>query len=158
MAWALIIIGTILTLHGLVEKYREYKIKQEYSSRAEQFSFLKDELEEIEFRLSKTLNDMDFHRQEMEKVIAGVNRREEDEKSASQPRPDENNNFENIISGKFREVKSENRKTTSGKHEKIIALARKGETSETIAGKMDLGVREVELILKLYRRKVDAGV
>lgn len=169
MSWILIIVGVLLIIMGGYLKYQQLKSRDRKRPSVDgEFTdeYLKrtNKLREIDAELDRLLESIALKEKKIrEKLI-------DTEPAILQTKQlPVDNNFKKLLADNFqgkRELKnsqegkisSKKIEKTNSKYSSVFALADKGMAVEDIAHKLDLGIRETSLILKLYRKEEDSVV
>lgn len=170
MPWILIIIGILLIIMGGHLKYQQLKSRDKKLSLADRKfadEYLKrtNKLREIDNELDHLLESIALKEKKLREKLADSNL-----EGPSVRQLPADNNFKNLLVDSFQgEMEQKNsrgdnissntaKKTSNNKYNSVFALASQGMAVEDIAHKLDLGIRETSLILKLYRKEEDSVV
>ena len=163
MIW--IISGVLLIITGIYLKYQEYQagnpvIIDEYLEKGKKLQNLNEELEEL-------IQSIEEKEKALQIKIDNLLQLEDKllEKSSKDPAEEkEQTEFKELLNREYswRKKRRAFREPVvggiSGKYQEVLQLAREGMEIDEIARKLNLGIRETGLILRLYQKEEDSLV
>lgn len=147
MAWILIILGIILMSVGIYTKYKNIEKNKEYFSDGEILIKKQNRLEEISRELDIIISEIQAKEKEIARAVKNFEISSYKHKGS----------FQKVLEQSYNNISDKRlkKKNLPEKYSKILKLADRGMKSDEIAAELDLGIRETELILKIYRNGVD---
>ena len=164
MIW--IISGVLLIITGIYLKYQEYQagnpvIIDEYLEKGKKLQNLNEELEEL-------IQSIEEKERSLQIKIDNLLQLEDKllEKSGKDPAEEkEQTEFKELLNREYSLAEEEDSLPgepvvggISGKYQEVLQLAREGMEIDEIARKLNLGIRETGLILRLYQKEEDSLV
>lgn len=164
MNW--IISGVLLIIIGVYLKYQEYQagnpvIIDEYLEKGKKLQNLNEELEEL-------IQSIEEKEKALQIKIDNLLQLEDKllEKSSKDPAEEkEQTEFKELLNREYSLAEEEESLLgepvvggISGKYQEVLQLAREGMATDEIARKLNLGIRETGLILRLYQKEEDSLV
>lgn len=183
MPWILILIGVFLMVIGGYFKYQQFKpeysnlsltrdnLEDEYIKQSNKLKKINNELDQLiksidikEKIITEKLNNIINFQSTVEKPVSNLDTNNEEKKLFQI-----NSDFKKVFDRHYHETKEQknNEKESiiknfddriNSKYNSVFSLASQGMDVEDIAKKLNFGVRETSLILKLYRKEEDSVV
>ncbi len=169
MAWWLIATGGLLFLLGLfvkIKEYEDYGDYKDFQNLTTQKRYIRrndneninnndKSLEMVVKDAEKKQKRLSMINENLDQIIQEISKKEKKiqdslaEMNSKTTNQSLNNNFKKILNKTSEEI---NENTLSEKHKKIINLYEDGFSEEEIADKLNIGVRETGLILRMHKR------
>ena len=162
MSWYFIVAGLVLIIVSIYEKIKMYNNKNKIISKSETGNNLditagnssnqiqidsNPESKNIDKKLDKIISELNTNRDEI------LNQIENNEyKSVTNDSRSVASNFQNILQKKYEKDEKNDQKLPE-KYQKVVSLSREGKNAEEIAQELNIGIRETNIILKLYKQR-----
>ena len=165
MGWWLLIFGIVLLAGGIMLKIKEYEDFGDYKdfqNLTTKTRYLKGETNKSNNSIDEVISDAGNKEKqlrrinnELDEIITEIHSKEERIKNILEESKKED--MENLEKKNFKKMlKNSTEKIEDNelpeKHRKIFELYNKGHKEEEIADKLNIGIRETSLILKMHRR------
>lgn len=146
-------------------KSRDRKLPSVHREYTDEYLKRTNKLREIDDELDRLLESITLKEKKIRERLA-----DSDSAALSVRQLPADNNFKRLLADSYQEkTEQENssgdntssnavKKRTNSKYNSVFSLAKQGMSVEDIAHKLDLGIRETSLILKLYRKEEDSVV
>lgn len=162
MYW--IISGVALIIGGLYFKYQYYQAGNsvklaEYLEKSNKLKNINGELEE----LIQAIDEKEKALQSKIDSLLQLENKLLEKSNSDSPQPEEQVDFKDLLNGQLAEKEeslSPDQETgvIAAKYQEVLQLYRQGLTAEEIARKLNLGIRETGLIIRLHGKEEDSIV
>lgn len=165
MNW--IISGVLLIIIGVYLKYQEYQagnpvIIDEYLEKGKKLQNLNEELEELIQSIEEKEKALQI---KIDNLLQLEDKLLEKSSKVSAEEKKEQAEFKELLNREYSLAEEEESLPgepvvggISGKYQEVLQLAREGMEIDEIARKLNLGIRETGLILRLYQKEEDSLV
>ncbi len=137
MAYVLIIVGIILLSLSIYKKIRIYNLTNSYENN------------DIEEKLDHIITNIASSQQNINQELGDI-KEKFDRLNTTEKK--ENKSFKNVLKNYQQE------QNIPQKYREVFEMIKKGKNCQQIASELKMGIRETELIAKLYRKEADNHV
>ncbi len=162
MYW--IISGVALIIGGLYFKYQYYQAGNfvklaEYLEKSNKLKNINGELEE----LIQAIDEKEKALQSKIDSLLQLENKLLEKSNSDSPQPEEQVDFKDLLNGQLAEKEEslppdQETGVIAAKYQEVLQLYRQGLTAEEIARKLNLGIRETGLIIRLHGKEEDSIV